>query len=76
MERYEAVIEANEIGPEAAEAAGRELEKAIGKSARDIRDRYLHPPATTDFAIMFLPGHRAKLAYKRSTGKVADEHWR
>jgi DNA recombination protein RmuC len=31
------------------------LEKAIKKAAKDIHDKYVEPPATTDFAIMFLP---------------------
>lgn len=39
----------------AVEEARRELEQAIKVAARDIRDKYIHPPQTTDFAIMFLP---------------------
>jgi len=31
------------------------LETAIRKCAKDIRDKYIGPPHTTDFAIMFLP---------------------
>ena len=31
------------------------LVAAIKKSAKDIRDKYLDPPHTTDFGIMFLP---------------------
>lgn len=38
-----------------AEAAARQLEIRIKGNAKDIRDKYLNPPATTDFAIMFLP---------------------
>lgn len=37
-----------------ADASGR-LEKSIQSCARDIRDKYLDPPNTTDFAILFLP---------------------
>ncbi|WP_297336100.1 DNA recombination protein RmuC [Algoriphagus sp.] len=32
-----------------------ELIKAVKKAALDIRDKYLNPPLTTDFAILFLP---------------------
>ncbi|MFC3414368.1 DNA recombination protein RmuC [Algoriphagus hitonicola] len=32
-----------------------ELFKAVKKAAQDIRDKYLNPPFTTDFAILFLP---------------------
>ncbi|MCQ4637753.1 DNA recombination protein RmuC [Anaerovorax odorimutans] len=35
--------------------AGKLLERAVKKSARDIHDKYVEPPATTDFAILFLP---------------------
>ncbi len=37
------------------EAATRNLESVIKKMARDIRDKYIAPPHTTDFAILFLP---------------------
>jgi len=32
-----------------------ELIKAVKKSALDIQSKYIHPPGTTDFAILFLP---------------------
>lgn len=32
-----------------------ELIKAVKKSASDIQSKYIHPPGTTDFAILFLP---------------------
>ena len=37
------------------ELAQKNLEQAIRKMAKDIRDKYIDPPNTTDFAIMFLP---------------------
>ena len=37
------------------EAASRALELRFRKAAKDISDKYIHPPYTTDFAIMFLP---------------------
>lgn len=36
-------------------AAYKELEQRIKTEARTIRDKYIDPPNTTDFAIMFLP---------------------
>jgi len=39
----------------ATETAQRNLESTIKKMARDIHDKYIDPPNTTDFAIMFLP---------------------
>ncbi len=37
------------------ETAQKNLEATIKKMAKDIRDKYVEPPNTTDFAIMFLP---------------------
>lgn len=37
------------------EGAGKALEQTIKKMARDISEKYLAPPATTDFGILFLP---------------------
>jgi DNA recombination protein RmuC len=53
---YEHLIAAYENAiPDDIEAATRNLETTIKKMAKDIRDKYLDPPNTTDFAIMFLP---------------------
>lgn len=41
--------------PEEIEMATRNLESTIRKMAKDIRDKYIDPPQTTDFAILFLP---------------------
>ena len=37
------------------EANSENLERFIKKSAKDIRDKYIDPPNTTDFGLMFLP---------------------
>ena len=37
------------------EIAQKNLEQTIKKMAKDISDKYLDPPNTTDFAILFLP---------------------
>ena len=39
----------------AIEGATKNLETALRKNARDICSKYINPPQTTDFAIMFLP---------------------
>ena len=41
--------------PAEIETAQKNLDSTIRKMARDIGDKYLDPPHTTDFAIMFLP---------------------
>ncbi len=53
---YAALQDAYESGnPEAVKLAYKNLETIIKKSAKDIRDKYIQPPYTTNFAIMFLP---------------------
>ena len=39
----------------AVDAAGRALAQAVKKFAKDIHEKYIDPPHTTDFGIMFLP---------------------
>jgi DNA recombination protein RmuC len=53
---YEHLITAYENAiPDDIEQASKNLETTIRKMARDIRDKYIDPPNTTDFAILFLP---------------------
>ena len=53
---YEQLLDAyDNADPQAIETAGKLLETTIKKMAKDISDKYLAPPATTDFGIMFLP---------------------
>ena len=53
---YEQYLDAYESGDvEHTEQVSRQLEAVIKRMARDIRDKYLEPPYTTDFGIMFLP---------------------
>ena len=53
---YERLLDAHERGdPVAAEEAGRSLEARLKAEARAIRDKYVCPPHTTDFALLFLP---------------------
>lgn len=56
MESYIRLTEAAERGePAEVDTASRQLEASIKENARSIRDKYIVPPHTTDFAIMFLP---------------------
>lgn len=53
---YHAVLTAQENGDkEEINAAVKSLVSTIKSEARDIHSKYINPPATTDFAIMFLP---------------------
>lgn len=56
LEAYQRLQEAQEqADAEAVEAAVRALEQRLLSCAGDIREKYIHPPRTTDFAILFLP---------------------
>lgn len=56
QEDYQRLLEALEqANPQAAEEAGKALEMRIKSCAKDIRDKYIDPPNSTDFAILFLP---------------------
>jgi DNA recombination protein RmuC len=56
QDQYHHLQEAYDQGePDVIEAATHNLEVTIKKMAKDIRDKYLDPPNTTDFGIMFLP---------------------
>jgi len=56
LEDYQRLLDAYEqASPAAVEAAAKQLESRIRASAKDISQKYLSPPETTDFAIMFLP---------------------
>ena len=55
-EDYERLLDAqSRADVVAAEVAGRALEQRIRLEARSISEKYVEPPYTTDFAILFLP---------------------
>jgi DNA recombination protein RmuC len=69
MEDYQRLVEALEKPDvDATEAAGRKLEEVIKVAAKKIRDSYLDPPATTDFAIMYLGTEGLYAEVLRRTG--------
>lgn len=56
IEDYYRVVDASNNGnTEQLNNAVKELEKAVKKQARSIRDKYIDPPKTTNFALMFVP---------------------
>lgn len=56
MEDYQRLVDAEDAGNiEEIRTAKKELEKSIKHYAMDIRDKYIDPPYTTDFGVMFLP---------------------
>ena len=56
QEDYQRLVQASEAADtNAVEQSLKALTRAIENSARDISEKYIEPPATTDFAILFLP---------------------
>jgi DNA recombination protein RmuC len=55
-EDYERLLEAQErADPAAVEVAAKAIENRLRLEAKSIRDKYLSPPHTTDFGILFVP---------------------
>ncbi|AMQ56654.1 DNA recombination protein RmuC [Algoriphagus sanaruensis] len=56
QEAYLRLVDAYETGDKTQVEISRiELIRAVKKSASDIQTKYIHPPGTTDFAVLFLP---------------------
>lgn len=56
IEEYRRLIDASDSGDkDAAERAGKNLERALKLQADTIAKKYILPPITADFAVMFLP---------------------
>jgi DNA recombination protein RmuC len=56
IEDYYTLLAAYEAGDiVAAEVAGKALENAIKKAAKDIHEKYINPPDTSEIGLLFLP---------------------
>src|SRR5438876_1203833 len=73
MEHYERLAEAQEKGdPIAVDAAMKTLETQLKRCAKDICDKYINPPKTTDFALLFLPSEGLYAEAIRRIGLVQN----
>ena len=73
QEDYHRLQEAAErADPEATQAAMDSLARTIRAAARDIHDKYLSPPGTTDFGIMFLATEGLYAEVLRQPGVVEE----
>jgi DNA recombination protein RmuC len=71
VEDYQRLIEAQErVDVEGVEAAGKQLENRVKACASDICGKYLNPPKTTDFGILFLPIEGLFAEVIRRTGLI------
>jgi DNA recombination protein RmuC len=77
-EQYERLVEAADNGDaDGVKAAHKELEVVILNEAKTIASKYLSPPHTTDFAVMFLPTEGLYAEVMRRPGltdKLQREH--
>lgn len=72
-EQYERMMDAiDQADAEALATASRELERAIRNEAKTIAEKYLSPPHTTDFAILFLPTEGLYAEVMRRPGLADD----
>ena len=70
---YQRLVEATEIADKEAEkSATQSLIRRVRSEARDISEKYVSPPQTTDFAIMFLPTEGLNAEVLRQPGLVED----
>jgi DNA recombination protein RmuC len=53
-EDYQRLLDAYENSKDV-DSVSKQFENSVKKNAKDIRDKYINPPITTDFAIMFVP---------------------
>ena len=73
MEHYDRLAAAQEKGDsEAVEAAIKMLETQLKRCAKDICEKYINPPKTTDFALMFLPSEGLYAEAIRRIGLVQN----
>jgi DNA recombination protein RmuC len=73
MEHYERLAAAQEKADLAAvEAAMKTLETQLKRCAKDICDKYINPPKTTDFALLFLPSEGLYAEAIRRVGLVQN----
>src|SRR6266702_1961590 len=73
MEHYERLTTAQENGdPTAVEAAMKTLETQLKRCAKDICEKYINPPKTTDFALLFLPSEGLYAEAIRRVGLVQN----
>ena len=69
VEEFERLVEASERGDkEGEEKARKNLERAVKLQADSIAKKYILPPLTTDFALMFLPSEGLYAEVARAAG--------
>jgi DNA recombination protein RmuC len=79
LEDYQKLIDAQErADPVAAEEAGKALDNRLRLEARTIHEKYVEPPHTTDFAVLYLPieGLYAEVLRRPGLAEALQRDWR
>jgi DNA recombination protein RmuC len=79
VEDYQRLVEAQDsANPVAAETAAAQLEQRIKQCAKEIADKYLAPPSTTDFGILYLPteGLFSEVVRRRGLPELVQQKYR
>jgi len=79
IEDYQRLMDAQEKGePALVEEAGRAIELRLKNEARSIREKYVAPPHTTDFALLYLPteGLYAEALRRPGLADTLQRDWR
>lgn len=74
---YEALLDAYDTAdPAQVDAAAKELDRRVRSFAKDIHDKYIEPPATTDFGVMFLPveGLYAEVVRRGTAQRIQQDY--
>ncbi len=79
VEDYQRLMEAQERGDVAAmDEASKAIEIRLKTEARSIREKYIEPPHTTDFALLYLPveGLYAEALRRPALSETLQREWR
>ena len=79
IEDYQRLMDAQEKGePALVDEAGRAIETRLKNEARSIREKYVAPPHTTDFALLYLPteGLYAEALRRPGLADTLQREWR
>lgn len=71
-EDYQRLVDAYDnitnLNPKDVEVISKQFENSVKKNAKNIKEKYINPPTTTDFAIMFVPTEGLYAEILRRTG--------
>lgn len=69
VEDYQRLLNAYDSGEhDSIETASKAFENSVKKNAKDICEKYINPPVTTDFALMFVPSEGLYAEISRRVG--------